>query len=56
MMLCTCVLCRSLAQGSRLAIVGTIVKAKMGGDEKAKRAIEKAEANERRRMGGKKSF
>ena len=42
-------------EGSRIAIVGTIVKAKMGSDEKAKKAIEKAEANERRKMGGKKS-
>ena len=38
-------------EGSRLAIVGTIVKAKVAGDEKAKAAIEKAQANERRRMG-----
>ena len=38
-------------EGSRIAIVGTIVKAKMGGDAKAKAAIERAEANERRRMG-----
>jgi hypothetical protein len=38
-------------QGSRIAIVGTIVKAKVAGDEKAKAAIEKAAANEKRRMG-----
>ena len=38
-------------EGSRIAIVGTIVKAKVAGDEKAKAAIEKAQANERRRMG-----
>ena len=40
-----------LIEGSRLAIVGTIVKAKVAGDEKAKAAIEKAQANEKRRMG-----
>ena len=38
-------------EGSRIAIVGTIVKAKVAGDEKAKAAIEKAQANEKRRMG-----
>ena len=38
-------------EGSRLAIVGTIVKAKVAGDEKAKAAIAKAQANEQRRMG-----
>ena len=40
-----------IIEGSRLAIVGTIVKAKVAGDEKAKAAIAKAEANEKRRMG-----
>jgi len=34
-------------EGSRLAIIGTIAKAKMSGDER----IKKAEENERRRMG-----
>jgi len=43
-------------EGSRIAIVGTIVKAKMGGDEKAKAALEKAQANEKRRMSGAKAF
>jgi len=38
-------------EGSRILIVGTIVKAKMSGDER----IKIAEENERRRMGGKKS-
>lgn len=38
-------------EGSRIVIVGTIIKAKMSNDEKAKAAIEKAQANERRRMG-----
>jgi len=40
-----------IIEGSRIAIVGTIVKAKVAGDEKAKAAIEKAAANEKRRMG-----
>ena len=39
-------------EGSRLLIVGTIVKAKMSGDER----IKIAEENERRRMGGKKTM
>ena len=43
-------------EGSRLAIVGTIVKAKVAGDEKAKAAIAAAEANEKRRMSGKKAM
>jgi len=38
-------------EGSRIAIVGSIFKAKVAGDEKAKAAIAKAEANEKRRMG-----
>jgi len=42
-----------LIEGSRIAIVGTIVKAKVSNDERAKVAIEKAEAAERRRMGKK---
>lgn len=42
-----------LIEGSRIAIVGTIVKAKVGGDAKTKAAMAKAEANERRRMGKK---
>ena len=39
-------------EGSRIAIVGTIVKAKMSGDER----IKKAEENEKRRLSGSKSF
>uniref|UniRef100_A0A6U8KC40 Uncharacterized protein n=1 Tax=Emiliania huxleyi TaxID=2903 RepID=A0A6U8KC40_EMIHU len=40
-----------LIEGSRIIIVGTIAKAKLAGDER----IERAQANEARRMGGKKS-
>ena len=36
-----------LIEGSRIAIVGTIVKAKMAGDE----SVDRAKANEQRRMG-----
>ena len=43
-------------EGSRIAIVGTIVKAKVAGDEKTKAAMARAEENEKRRMGGKKSI
>lgn len=39
-------------EGSRIAIVGTIFKAKMSGDER----IKKAEENEKRRLSGSKSF
>ena len=38
-------------EGSRIVIVGTIVKAKVAGDEKQKEAMNKAQAAERRRMG-----
>lgn len=38
-------------EGSRIVIVGSIVKAKVAGDEKQKTAIEKAKTAERRRMG-----
>jgi len=38
-------------EGSRIVIVGSIVKAKVAGDEKSKQAVEKAKAAERRRMG-----
>ena len=38
-------------EGSRIVIVGTIIKAKVSGDERAKAAIENAQANEARRMG-----
>ncbi|KAL1496732.1 hypothetical protein AB1Y20_014325 [Prymnesium parvum] len=40
-------------EGSRLLIVGTVLKAKMAGDERERRAMEKADAARRRRMGKK---
>ena len=40
-----------LIEGSRIVIVGTILKSKVAGSEKEKAAIERAAASERRRMG-----
>jgi len=40
-----------LIEGSRIIIVGSILKSKVAGSEKEKAAIERASASERRRMG-----
>uniref|UniRef100_A0A7S0HR55 Uncharacterized protein n=1 Tax=Phaeocystis antarctica TaxID=33657 RepID=A0A7S0HR55_9EUKA len=40
-----------LIEGSRIVIVGSIIKSSVGGSEQEKEAIEKAKQSERRRMG-----
>ena len=40
-----------LIEGSRIVIVGSIIKSQVGGSDKEKAAIEKAKQSERRRMG-----
>jgi hypothetical protein len=40
-----------LIEGSRIVIVGSIIKAQVGGSDQDKKAIERAKQSERRRMG-----